>query len=132
MEYAASKGLRAYAILFDTAKEFKHILHRILARRALDVEYNIWLLKVLLGVYRGSRVIVVGSVPGARVHATQTIVARCALADLMRRMLTEDLDHIVDLHSYVYLSLVADDVQALGIGTGNWPPGSERVAGPAS
>ena len=98
-EYAASKGLEVYSILLDIAKAFENVLHHILVRRALDLGFNIWLLKFLLALYRGPRVIVVGSVPGVLVHATQTIVAGCAFADLlMRCMLIEDLDHIVALH----------------------------------
>ena len=122
VEFARQRGIAAYQVTLDIVKAYETVRHDVASSCALELGFNPALLRFLLRLYRGPRMITIGAPVGKTVHATQTIVGGCAFADLLlRAIMLKVLAPLRAAHQGIRLAVVADDVQLLGI--------SERVMG---
>ena len=121
-EHASAMGWHAAALFSDLAKAYETIDHDILWAEAQATGFHLGLLHLLLWLYRGCRVVSVGGVCSAPVWATRTVVAGCAFATtLMRIMLLRFGDRLTQHYSSLMVVIFVDDVQGLVVGPGGRP-----------
>ena len=118
-EYARATGQAAASSLVDLAKAYEYIDHPYVWQMGQKHGFNMRILRFLLGLYCGPRILMVNGVATARVHALlATVIAGCAHATaLMKLSLVDSLDYALGRWPSVQAAVVVDDTQFQVIGT---------------
>ena len=104
-------GFSSATMLIDIMKFYEQVPHRIIVQEAIATEFLLAILRVVLGIYQGVRILAIDRSIGPPARASQSMLAGCFDAvSLGKALLLRTLDRVAGLWVGVTLSVVVDDV----------------------
>ena len=96
-EMARAQGKDGGTAFADISKAYENISFQDLQEKAIDANFNVIILRFLIGLYRQGRVILHGEVASSICFPANGVIAGCNFADMMMRIvLLPILDRIVE------------------------------------
>ena len=109
-EYSTARDMSTATVLLDLKKAFELVRHHHLIQAAIESNFPLWILKLLISMYRMPRVLDMQGVASDVIRAEQTIVPGCHFATVMLQLLLlGPLRQVQSSFRCVMLSVNVDD-----------------------
>ena len=117
-EFAQATGQAAASALIDLEKAYEHINHEYLWKMAIKHKFNLRLLRFVIRLYQGPRIVMANGIATNTVYAlSSSVVAGCAhAAALMKLTLVDSLDYVAARWPAAVATVVVDDTQFQMVG----------------
>ncbi len=112
LEASAEVGMRSVAFLSDLRKFYERVPHGLVLKKAVAHKFPLTVALLAVGQYRGRRRIGVSRCLTEAVTTSQGIVAGCALATtLVKVILLDVLDEVLRAHPRLRVAVYLDDIK---------------------